>query len=68
MAVAYQSAPGDAVGSDATAAINVIQRIAGSIGTALLAVVLQHSISARIPGARRLARVGAVRRGHGRFR
>jgi EmrB/QacA subfamily drug resistance transporter len=50
MAVAYQSVPREAAG-DATAAINVIQRIAGSIGTALLAVVLQHSISARIPGS-----------------
>ena len=50
MAVAFQSA-GRAAAADATAAINVIQRIAGSIGTALLAVVLQHSISARIPGA-----------------
>jgi EmrB/QacA subfamily drug resistance transporter len=50
MAVAFQSA-GRAAAADATAAINVIQRVAGSIGTALLAVVLQHSISARIPGA-----------------
>jgi EmrB/QacA subfamily drug resistance transporter len=50
MAVAFQSAGREAAG-DATAAINVIQRIAGSIGTALLAVILQRSISARIPGA-----------------
>jgi EmrB/QacA subfamily drug resistance transporter len=50
MAVAYQSVPREAA-ADATAAINVIQRIAGSIGTALLAVVLQRAISARIPGS-----------------
>ena len=50
MAVAFQSA-GRAKAGDATAAINVIQRIAGSIGTALLAVILQRSISARVPGA-----------------
>jgi EmrB/QacA subfamily drug resistance transporter len=43
MAVAYQSVPRELVGH-ATSAINVIQRVAGSIGTALLAVVLQRSI------------------------
>ena len=50
MAVAYQSVAREAA-ADATAAINVIQRIAASIGTALLAVVLQRSIAERIPGA-----------------
>jgi hypothetical protein len=34
----------------ATAAIGTIQRIAGSLGTALLAVTLQHAIGARLPG------------------
>jgi EmrB/QacA subfamily drug resistance transporter len=34
----------------ATAAISTIQRIAGSVGTALLAVTLQHAIGARLPG------------------
>jgi len=34
----------------ATAAIGTIQRVAGSLGTALLAVTLQHAISARLPG------------------
>jgi len=34
----------------ATAAISTIQRIAGSLGTALLAVTLQHAISTRLPG------------------
>src|SRR5919204_368614 len=45
MAVAYQAVPREAV-AHATSAINVIQRISGSVGTALLAVVLQHEIDA----------------------
>jgi EmrB/QacA subfamily drug resistance transporter len=49
MAVAYQSVPREAA-PHATAAINVVQRIAGSLGTALLAVVLQRSIASRMPG------------------
>jgi EmrB/QacA subfamily drug resistance transporter len=49
MAVAYQTVPREAV-AQATSTINVIQRIAGSVGTALLAVVLQRSISASLPG------------------
>jgi EmrB/QacA subfamily drug resistance transporter len=49
MAVAYQTVPREAV-AQATSAINVIQRIAGSVGTALLAVVLQRSIAANLPG------------------
>jgi EmrB/QacA subfamily drug resistance transporter len=36
----------------ATAAISTIQRVAGAIGTALLAVTLQRAISARLPGYR----------------
>jgi EmrB/QacA subfamily drug resistance transporter len=44
MAVAYQAVPREAVGH-ATSLINVIQRIAASFGTALLAVVLQRSIA-----------------------
>jgi EmrB/QacA subfamily drug resistance transporter len=53
MAVAYRTVPPEAV-AHATSTINVIQRIAGSIGTALLAVVLQHEIDAggsRAPSA-----------------
>ena len=34
----------------ATSAINAIQRIAGSLGTALLAVVLQRAIKSELPG------------------
>jgi EmrB/QacA subfamily drug resistance transporter len=49
MAVAYQSVPRQSV-ADATSTINVIQRVAGSVGTALLAVVLQRSIAGNLPG------------------
>ena len=47
MAVAYQAVPREAV-AQATSTINVIQRVAGSVGTALLAVVLQRSIRASL--------------------
>jgi EmrB/QacA subfamily drug resistance transporter len=43
MAVAYQAVSREAI-PRATSAINVIQRIAGSVGTALMAVVLQRSV------------------------
>jgi MFS family permease len=52
MAVAYQAVPTEAM-AQATSAINVIQRLAGSVGTALLAVVLQRSIATSVPGADR---------------
>jgi EmrB/QacA subfamily drug resistance transporter len=48
MAVAYQTVPREAV-AQATSSINVVQRIAGSVGTALLAVVLQRSIATNFP-------------------
>jgi MFS family permease len=35
----------------ATSALNVLQRVGGSIGTALLAVVLQHQIREQLAGA-----------------
>jgi EmrB/QacA subfamily drug resistance transporter len=35
----------------ATTALNIIQRVGGSIGTALLSVVLAHQLSSRLPGA-----------------
>jgi EmrB/QacA subfamily drug resistance transporter len=34
----------------ATAAINILQRVGGSIGTALLAVILERQIAAALPG------------------
>jgi EmrB/QacA subfamily drug resistance transporter len=49
MAVAYQTVPREAV-ANATSAINIIQRVAGSVGTALLAVVLQRSIAGNVHG------------------
>ncbi len=48
MAVAYQHIANQAV-PQATSAINVIQRVAGSLGTTLLAVVLQAAINSRLP-------------------
>ena len=45
----------------ATSAINAIQRIAGSLGTALLAVVLQRTIRGELPGFRGgLGQAGAL--------
>jgi EmrB/QacA subfamily drug resistance transporter len=49
MAVAYQDISRSAI-PQATSAINVVQRVAGSIGTALLAVVLQRAIASELPG------------------
>jgi MFS family permease len=51
MAAAYQGLPRAAIG-DASSAINVVQRVAGSVGSALLAVVLQAAITAQLPGFR----------------
>jgi EmrB/QacA subfamily drug resistance transporter len=48
MAVAYQGLARDEV-PRATSAINAIQRIAGSLGTALLAVVLQRTLRSEVP-------------------
>jgi EmrB/QacA subfamily drug resistance transporter len=49
MAAAYQGLPQAAMGQ-ATTAINVVQRVAGALGSALLAVLLQQSLTARLPG------------------
>jgi len=49
MAVAYQSLERRAV-PQATSALNTVQRIAGSLGTALLAVALQHAMRSELPG------------------
>ena len=60
MAVAYQSVSREAV-ARATASLNMIQRIAASVGTALLAVVLQRALRAKLPDLDGgLAAVGAV--------
>jgi len=49
MAAAFQAVDRQAIPA-ATAAISTIQRIAGSLGTALLAVTLQRAMTARLPG------------------
>jgi hypothetical protein len=48
MAAAYQDLQPAEI-ARATSALNVIQRIAGSLGTALLAIVLQRAIDAEVP-------------------
>jgi EmrB/QacA subfamily drug resistance transporter len=48
MAAAYRHLARDAV-PRATSALNVVQRVAGSLGTALLAVVLQATINSQLP-------------------
>src|SRR5947209_7846949 len=50
MAAAYATLDHAAV-PRATSALNVIQRVGGSIGTAVLAVVLQHQVQQQVPGA-----------------
>jgi EmrB/QacA subfamily drug resistance transporter len=49
MAAAYQGLAHEAV-PRATSALNAIQRVAGSLGTALLAVVLQRAMRHELPG------------------
>jgi hypothetical protein len=49
MAAAFQAIDRPAIPA-ATAAISTIQRIAGSLGTVLLAVTLQRAITAQLPG------------------
>ena len=49
MAAAYRGLDRHAV-PRATSAINVVQRVAGSLGTALLAVVLQRAMTAQLSG------------------
>ncbi|MBV8941370.1 MAG: DHA2 family efflux MFS transporter permease subunit, partial [Solirubrobacterales bacterium] len=55
MASAYTTIARSAI-PRATTALNVLQRVGGSIGTALLAVVLEQQIKAAIPARRRLER------------
>jgi EmrB/QacA subfamily drug resistance transporter len=50
MAAAYATVSREAV-PRATTALNVLQRVGGSIGTALLAVVLEDQIKAQLPHA-----------------
>jgi EmrB/QacA subfamily drug resistance transporter len=48
MAAAFRGLPPTAMGQ-ATSAMNVVQRVAGAVGSALLAVVLQQAMTARLP-------------------
>nr|WP_242423939.1 DHA2 family efflux MFS transporter permease subunit [Frankia sp. EI5c] len=50
MSAAYQTLTPAAV-PRATTALNILQRVGGSLATALVAVQLQHAIASRIPGA-----------------
>jgi EmrB/QacA subfamily drug resistance transporter len=59
MAAAYATLrPGEV--PRATSALNAIQRVGGSIGTALLAVVLQHEITTQVAGATAGGGIGTV--------
>jgi EmrB/QacA subfamily drug resistance transporter len=49
MAAAYQGLAREAIGK-ATSAVNTIQRVGASIGTAVTAVALQHAIDVDLPG------------------
>lgn len=49
MSSAYQRLTHDEI-ARATTALNIIQRVGGSIGTAILAVVLQHQITSELSG------------------
>jgi hypothetical protein len=49
MAAAFGGLPPTAMGQ-ATSAVNVVQRIAGALGSAMLAVILQQAVTARLPG------------------
>lgn len=43
----------------ATTSINILQRVGGSVGTALLAVILERQITAQVPGAAGSVTTGA---------
>ena len=60
MAAAFQSVGRESIAS-ATSAIGTIQRVAGSLGTALLAVTLQRAMTAALPGFQGgIAQAGAL--------
>ncbi|MGD9694576.1 MAG: DHA2 family efflux MFS transporter permease subunit [Thermoleophilia bacterium] len=59
MASAYQTLERPQV-ARATSALNIIQRVAGSIGTAILAIVLSDQLTSRLPGASGKEGLGAA--------
>jgi EmrB/QacA subfamily drug resistance transporter len=50
MSAAYQTLARPQI-ARATTALNIIQRVGGSIGTAFLSVVLTHQLASRLPGS-----------------
>ncbi|MGF7237020.1 MAG: DHA2 family efflux MFS transporter permease subunit, partial [Frankia sp.] len=60
MGAAYQSLNPTAV-PRATTTLNILQRVGGSVATALVAVVLQRGIAHRVPGAAGAGGLGAAR-------
>ncbi len=62
MAAAYQALPPAAV-ARAASALEIVQRTGASLGIALLAVVLQHGLTARVPGAGSLSAVADLSAG-----
>jgi EmrB/QacA subfamily drug resistance transporter len=59
MAAAYQGLPRSAIPA-VTSTLNTVQRLGGSVGTALLAVTLQGAIAHQAPGLRGGAVFGAL--------
>jgi hypothetical protein len=59
MAAAYATLTGPDV-PRATSALNVVQRVGGSLGTAVLAVVLQHQIRSALPAGGAAAGSGGL--------
>lgn len=59
MAAAYQTLSRDRV-PRASTAINIVQRVGGSMGTALMAVVLEHQISIQVHGGGGLSAVSTA--------
>ena len=59
MAAAYGALTRDEV-PRATSALNIVQRVGGSVGSALLAVILQQNISAALPGSVGAEAAGSV--------
>lgn len=67
MAAAFQALSREAI-PRATSALHTVQRIAGAIGTVVLAIILQRTISANLPGLhggiQAMARLSATERVH----
>jgi EmrB/QacA subfamily drug resistance transporter len=59
MSAAYQTLERSAV-PRATTTLNILNRVGGSIGTALLAVVLQHQITSSLPAGGAVSGIGAA--------